>query len=187
MNNTWTETNQNKVWKSILALVLIALATVFAVRQGTNRLQELIQKNGKLSVVISLIAYALLGATPIPSEPLTIFITTLYGPLIAILVATAGNTLAAWVEFFIGGRINDLSDFEKRKAKLPFHLDKLPIDSPVFLLLGRMLPGFGPKFVSVVSGVYQVSFWTYTWTAVISNSVGAVMVSMGGYGLIKLL
>ncbi len=184
--NTWTETNSSKIWKYVLALLLITLATIVALHQDTQKLLEFLQKNGKLSLFISLFLYALLGATPIPSEPLTLVIVTLFGPLLAALVATLGNTLAALTEFFIGGRIGDLSDFERRKTRLPFHLDRLPIDSPFFLLLGRMIPGFGPKFISVVSGVYQVPLWTYIWTALVSNALGAGMIAFGGYGILKL-
>jgi len=185
--NDWIETNQSKIWKIALLLALLVTVSLFAVNQDIGRLQELIQKYGKLGIALSLFVYALLGATPVPSEPLTLFLTTAYGPLIAVCLACIGNTLAALTEFFIGGRIGDIANFENRKAHLPFHLDKLPIDSPAFLLLGRMLPGFGGKFVSVVSGVYQVPLWTYTWTAMLSNLMGAIGVAFGGYGLLRLI
>ncbi len=112
---------------------------------------------------------------------------TLYRPIVTVLIATIGNTLAALLEFFIGGNIGDLAEFEKRQAKLPFHLGEIPLQSPLFLLLARMLPGFGPKFVSMTCGIYKVRLSTYTWTTLISNLIGAVMVVAGGYGLLKLL
>jgi uncharacterized membrane protein YdjX (TVP38/TMEM64 family) len=79
-----------------------------------------------------------------------------------------------------------MTDFEKKKAKLPFSLGRLPVDSPVFLLLARMLPGFGTKFVSLAGGLYQVPMITYLWTTTVSNLIGAVFFVLGGYGLIKL-
>lgn len=186
-NSTWIESNQSKIWKTAAVAVLILLVTLLVLHGDTQQLLEVIRRYSKLTVPISLLVYALLGATPVPSEPLTLFIVGLYGPWLAILLSTLGNTLAALIEFFIGGYINDLSDFEKRKAKLPFHLGDLPINSPIFLLLGRMLPGFGPKFVSIVSGVYRVPIWTYLWTALVSNTMGAIVVAFGGYGIFKLL
>ncbi|NMC84950.1 MAG: TVP38/TMEM64 family protein [Anaerolineaceae bacterium] len=182
-----TSENQGKIARLILAVLLIAAATLVALHQDTHKLQIFLKEYGRWSALACVFIYALLGATPVPSEPITVLLTTLFGPWWTALIATVGNTLAALIEFFIGGRINDLSDFEKRKAKLPFHLGKLPIDSPAFLLIGRMLPGFGPKFVSVVSGVYQVPLWTYLWTAGLSNAVGAVVVALGGYSLLQLL
>jgi len=61
------------------------------------------------------------------------------------------------------------------------------MNSPVFLLLARMLPGFGPKFVSVASGVFHVPIFTYLWTTLTANIIGAVLVVFGGYGLINLI
>ena len=185
-NSTWIESNQSKIWKTAAVAALILLVILFMLHGNTQQLLEVMHRYSKLAVPISLLAYALLGATPVPSEPLTLFIVGLYGPWLAILLSTLGNTLAALIEFFVGGYINNLSDFEKRKAKLPFHLGNLPINSPIFLLLGRMLPGFGPKFVSIVSGVYRVPIWTYLWTALVSNTMGAVVVAFGGYGIFKL-
>ncbi|MEN6436747.1 MAG: hypothetical protein ABFD58_13125 [Anaerolineaceae bacterium] len=50
-----------------------------------------------------------------------------------------------------------------------------------------MLPGFGPKFVSVVSGVYQVPMGTYLWTTVVANLLGAATIVLGGTGLLALI
>jgi uncharacterized membrane protein YdjX (TVP38/TMEM64 family) len=152
-----------------------------------SNIKTFIQQYEQYIVLISLALYAVLGATPIPSEPLTVFIASIEGPLLALILATFGNTLAALVEFYIGGSIGELSDFEERKKKLPFHMGDLPIDSPILLLLGRMLPGFGPKFISIICGVYKVPLFTYLWTTVVSNLMGAAIIAYGGYSLINLL
>jgi len=49
------------------------------------------------------------------------------------------------------------------------------MNSPLFLLLARMLPGFGSKFVSVAGGAFKVPFITYLWTTVAANLVGAAL------------
>ena len=168
-------------------ILFIGSVSLFVLRHDTNGWLNIIQKRQKLSIFISLVSYALLGATLIPSEPLTLLLLKLYGPFLAVTVATGGNTLAAFLEFFIGGNIGDMAEFEKRKAKLPFRLGEIPIQSPIFLLLARMLPGFGSKFVSLACGMYQVPLFTYTWTTFVSNLIGAVMVVFGGAGLLRLL
>jgi uncharacterized membrane protein YdjX (TVP38/TMEM64 family) len=50
-----------------------------------------------------------------------------------------------------------------------------------------MLPGFGTKFVSLASGVFHVPLFTYLWTTLAANFVGAIFVVFGGYGLINLI
>jgi uncharacterized membrane protein YdjX (TVP38/TMEM64 family) len=177
----------HKYLRGLFIILLVSFVSLFMLRQDTSGLLSIIQKYQNLSVVISLSLYTLLGATLIPSEPVTLFLIKLYGPFLAMAVATIGNTLAAFLEFFIGGNIGDLAEFEKRKARLPFHLGNLPVQSPLFILLVRMLPGFGSKFVSLACGIYRVPLFTYTWTTVLSNLVGAALVVAGGYGLLKLL
>ena len=176
-----------KYARQLLIIFSVGLMSLFAFRQDVGKFLAIVVKYPTLSIVISLSLYALLGATPIPSEPLTLLLITLYSPIVTVLIVTIGNTLAALLEFFIGGNIGDLAEFEKRKAKLPFHLGEIPLQSPLFLLLARMLPGFGLKFVSMACGIYKVRLSTYTWTMLVSNLIGAVMVVAGGYGLLKLL
>ncbi|MGE5248881.1 MAG: TVP38/TMEM64 family protein [Bacteroidota bacterium] len=171
-----------------LGIVLLAvLVSLFILKEGPPELLRISQRYHDLAIVVSLAVYALLGATLVPSEPLTLLLVTLYGPLLTLVLATVGNTLAALVEFLIGKNMGDLAEFERRKAQLPFRLGEIPIRSPVFLLLARMLPGFGPKFVSLACGVYGVPLSTYTWTTIVSNLIGAALVVSGGYGVMRLL
>lgn len=186
MNDKHNAVNWSKLQKLLLAVIFIMVTVVFALNFDIHRIEQFIYQYEKLGLVISTFVYLILGVTPIPSEPMTILLVAWKGPLTAIIIASIGNTLAALVEFLLGGGIGDLTEFESKKAKLPFHLGDLPIDSPVFLLLGRMLPGFGPKFVSLISGIYQVPLVTYLWTTVVSNILGAVMVAFGGFGLLSL-
>ena len=39
---------------------------------------------------------------------------------------------------------------------MPFGLGKFPVDSPSFLIGARVIPGYGSKFVSLISGFYRV-------------------------------
>jgi uncharacterized membrane protein YdjX (TVP38/TMEM64 family) len=183
--------HSSKTWGKILKYVPLAIIVIGALLLAFNfdvsELDAILKKYAKFGILICLFAYVFLGITVIPSEPVSILVLAWKGPVVAILLATVGNTLAAIIEFYIGGGIGDLTDFEQKKGKLPFNLGKLPVNSPVFLLLARMLPGFGPKFVSVVSGVYQVPMGTYLWTTVVANLLGAATIVLGGTGLLALI
>lgn len=182
-------TRQNwKKWIKYLPFVLIVLLAVyFAVIFDLDEFKAFIARHERFSLAICLVTYVFLGLTLIPSEPVTILVLAWKGPFVAILLAMVGNTLAAMVEFYIGGGIGDITDFEKKKAKLPFHLDRIPINSPLFMLLGRMIPGFGPKFVSIMGGVYKVPMLTYLWTALLANLLGAGVIVAGGVGILAIL
>ena len=168
-------------------ILFLIFAIFFSFNFDIAKLSDFLQKNENIGYFVCVIVYILLGVTVIPSEPVTLIILTWKGPLIAVLLAVIGNTLAAFAELLIGGSIGDISNFEQKKEKLPFHLGKLPMNSPIFLFLARMLPGFGTKFVSLASGVFHVLLFTYLWTTLAANFVGAIFVVFGGYGLINLI
>lgn len=174
-------------WGKTIPIVLILLAAVFfATRFNLTQLRGYLDRHAYMGYVMSILVYVLLGITPVPSDPVTLLLVAWKGPFVAVGLSTLGNSLAGIIEFYIGGSIGDLTDFEAKKKKLPFHLDRLPINSPAFLLLARMIPGFGPKFVSIASGVYKVSFLTFLWTTALSVFLGMVLLVSGGYGLLKL-
>ena len=172
--------------RNLLLVVLGVLTLALFVSRQMEQVRHLIRASGWWGVVISLALYGILGASPVPSEPLTVLISTIYGPLAATLIAGIGNLLAALVEFFIGVKVGDVANFEQRKSKLPFGLGKMPVNSPAFLIGARMLPGYGPKFVSLVAGIYRVPLWRYIWTSAVSTLVGAAVFAYGGSQLVNL-
>ena len=175
--------------RSILSFgltILVILLLIIILSRHLETIQNFIRQSGWLGLLISIALYGLLGLSPIPSEPLTVMLSTVYGPLTATLVAGTGNLLAAVIEYILGERIGNIASFEKRREKLIFGLGKLPVNSIPFLLAARMLPGYGPKFVSVMSGVYRVPVWRYLWTAAIPTYVGAAIFAYGGFGLLNL-
>ena len=186
MSEVTEESGNNKSLFFLMITLLILLTLTLFVSKQIDALGKFIYDCGWLGLGVSILLYGVLGASPIPSEPFTILVTSIFGPVKAAVVATLGNLLAALVEFYVGCKMGDVTHFETRKATLPLGLNKLPADSPLFLILARMLPGFGPKCVSVISGVYHVPLWRYLWTTFISTLIGAVVVAFGGYKLLSL-
>lgn len=45
------------------------------------------------------------------------------------------------------------------------------------------MPGYGPKMVGLMGGMYRVPLWRFMWTAAIPNLVGAAIYPGGGAGL----
>ena len=178
-----------KSWSHIIGISLFAILLIVIllfVTKEMDNLQNFILRSGWTGLMVSLGLYGLLGLSPIPSEPLTVLLSTVYGPLLAALIAGAGNMIAAVIEYSLGRRINAIASFEKRRKALPLGLGKLPVHSVPFLLIARMLPGYGPKFISVLSGVYRVPMWRYLWTAAIPTFIGALIFAFGGLELINL-
>ena len=66
--HNWVETNQSRIWKTVLLLVVLFTVRLFALKQDFAHLQEVLEKYGTLGLFISITIYALLGATPVPSN-----------------------------------------------------------------------------------------------------------------------
>lgn len=180
---------KKKNYKSILILVgtvivLFVIAKFFSTE--LNQVKDFLEKAGPYAFIVAIVIYGLLGASPIPSEPLTAVISGIFSPWKAMFVATLGNSLAAMVEYYLGGHIGTLANFDDKRALLPFNLGKFPADSPAFLIFGRMIPAVGPKVISLTSGIYKVPLWRYLWTTFVTNLAGAALIAYGAAGVILL-
>lgn len=177
-------------WITGIALVgsvsLSAVAVLYT-RNHQDQIATLIARIGLLGPILVVALYGLLGASPVPSEPLTVINGVLFGPFLGTVIAGTGNTLAALVEYVIGSKIGDAADFEDKRSDLPLGLGRFPVDSVWFLLGGRLVPGYGAKVVSVMGGLYGVSLWRYTWTTALTTFLGAAVFAYGGFGLLSTL
>ena len=53
----------------------------------------------------------------------------------------------------------------------------------MFLIGARMIPGYGPKVVSMMAGIYHVPVLRYLWTTAIPIFAGAALFAFGGRGI----
>ncbi|MBI9051455.1 MAG: VTT domain-containing protein [Anaerolineaceae bacterium] len=184
---SWIEKHQEKIKKFLPVVILMVVATIMALTLDMKVLEAFVKTHYLLGIGLSIVLYVVLGATIIPSEPLTVMIVALGGVKAAVFLALFGNTLAAIMEYYIGRNIADAADLDMYQKKMPKWLQKIPMTSPLFLIVGRMLPGYGPKFVSVVCGMYKVPFTLYLWTTMVSTGMGAVLIALGAFGVFKLM
>ena len=118
--------DRTKLAVVLITVLVIILIVILILSRNMDGIREFLLRSGKIGLVISVGLYGVLGASPIPSEPLTVLLSALYGPFYITIVATLGNLLSALVEYYIGRKIGDVSDFERRRQKLPFNLGKIP-------------------------------------------------------------
>ncbi len=177
---------KSRHWINLIVTVLVLGILVLFVSRDFENIRAYIAASGWIGLLVSLVVYGLLGLSPIPSEPLTVLLGSIFGPFYATLAAGMGNLLAALVEYFLGTRISAVADFETHKEKLPFGLGRFPVNSAAFLMGARLVPGFGSKLVSVVGGVYRVPILRYIWTAAIPIFAGSAIFAFGGAGLFQL-
>ena len=170
---------------TIVGILISGIIVVLALRYFSN-LEFLLKSTGLLGPLISIGLYGLFSVTPVPTDSLTIVNGLVFGTLVGTILATIGNTIAALVEYFVGLKVRDVTGTKGKTFTIPIIKKKFPVNSTAFLILGRLLPGYGGKIVSVIGGMYKVSLWKYTWTALIANFIGALMFAYGG-SLLRLL
>jgi uncharacterized membrane protein YdjX (TVP38/TMEM64 family) len=179
------EPRSNKLqgWITLALTVVIALAIAIYIGQHVTEVETFIGEMGVLGPVISIALQTLFGASPIPTEPLTMINGAVFGPLRGTIFSWIGYMLASLIEYWIGMHLSHIADFEERRHKLPLGLGKFPADSPWFLMLARIVPGYGPKMVGLMGGMYRVPLWKFIWTGAIPSLIGAALFAYGGAGL----
>lgn len=171
---------------SLLGLV-VGLWLLYVVARNIQSVELVLIKAGLAGPAVAILLYGIFAPTPVSTDALTLICGALYGPFYGTLVAWMGNNLAALVEYYLGTRICQNMEFEKKKAKLPFGLGKLPINSIPVLTLGRMLPFYGSKIISLLAGMYKVPLKRYVWTSALINLTGAIIYAYGGFKVLDLL
>lgn len=175
----------NKYWTIIGIFILMGVFYLLA--KHIVDIEKLLYSSGPLAPIIAVLLYPLLAPTPVTTDPITVIVGVVYGPFWGVAIAWTGNTMAAMVEYYMGGKIEKHTKFSVYKEKLPLGLGKLPVNSMGFLVLGRMIPGYGGKIISILAGVYRVPVKRYLWATAVTNLFGAILLAFGGFGLIKVL
>ncbi len=179
------KTHANRI-STVIGIIFFTII-IYLLAKHPHVITDIILKSGSLAPLVAIGIYPLLALTPIPADPVTVIIATIYGPITGVLIAITGMTMAVMVEYLIGTKIGDSLKFEKDKEKIPFGLGKLPIESIPVLLFGRMIPGYGSKIVSILAGMHKVPMRRYLWTSIVMNLSGALFLILGGLGLIELI
>jgi uncharacterized membrane protein YdjX (TVP38/TMEM64 family) len=129
--------------------------------------------------------HAVLAVTPFPSELFVLANGTAYGWFWGAVLGWLGWVLASLMEYGLAARTAKDLDLPAQIAKLPARLQKLPVDHPLFLILGRQVP-FGFHVVNILAGVKGINPWRHTWCAAIGSIPGAVLYAGLGAGVLHL-
>lgn len=176
---------KKRLWQGVSIFVIIFV--LYITFRETDKITNFLLNTGIFAPILTIIVLALLGPTPIATDPIVMLMGVTYGPLWGAVIGTIGNTLAMFIEYFFGYKLAEIFEYKKGKEKLPKYIQKFPIDSWVFLILGRMIPGYGSKVISLIAGAEKVNLKTYLWTSLVSGIFGAIVLSYGGVEILKFL
>ena len=172
----------NTLWLAFGSLIILVF--VYFIARNLRDVDLIIRSAGVAGPLVAVVLYCIFSLTPIPAEPITLFCLFFFGPVIGSIITWIGSTLAALVEYRFGLHMRKITNIERAIKKLPFGLGKMPIDSPYFLIFGRLIPGYGSKIISLVAGVHHVPIKRYLWTTAITNLLGSLLLAFGGYHIL---
>lgn len=174
-----------KIWA--FAGLVIAVVFIYFVAKNLRDIETIVSHAGLAAPVVIIVLYGLFAITPISTDPLTVVTGAMFGPLFGVLISWIGNNVASLVEYYFGSHIGKITNFKEIRNKLPLGLGKLPINSPWFLIGGRLIPGYGGKIISILAGVHHVKLFLYFWTSALTNFLGSLLLVLGGYHIIQLI
>jgi len=175
--------DKKKVWAIIGSIFILVL--LFFLVKNIRDVNTIIRHAGVFGPLLAIGLFGVFALTPIPGEPLTLVCFIMFGPIVGAAVIAVGNTVGAIIEYYFGVHMRKITSTENTVKKLPFGLNKLPVDSPYFLIFARIIPGYGGKVVSVVAGIHHVPIRRYIWTAAVANFSGSFLVAFGGYQILR--
>jgi len=177
--------NRNALW--MIGGSTIFLIILFFIAQNLRDVEMIIRNAGVAGPLMAIALFCIFALTPIPAEPLTLFCIYFFGPISGSLITWIGGVCAALIEYNFGLHMRKIADIEKAIQKLPFGLSKMPIESPFFLIFGRLIPGYGSKIISLVAGIHHVPIRRYLWTTALTTFFGSILLAFGGYHLLRFL
>jgi len=164
---------------------LFVLVLLYFVAQNLKDVELVIRQAGFAGPLVAIILFCIFALTPIPAEPLTLFCVLFFGPIKGSAIAWIGGTSAALIEYNFGLHMRKITNIEETIKKLPFGLGKMPVNSPYFLIFGRLIPGYGGKIISLVAGIHHVPLKRYLWTTALTTFLGSSILAFGGYHVLR--
>lgn len=180
-----TQKNINRFWMILGSL--LTLVVIYYIARNLRDVDTIIRNSGVAGPIVAVLLFCIFALTPIPSEPLTLFCLYFFGSITGPFVAWLGGNFAALIEYNFGLHMRKITNIEAAIKKLPFGLNRMPVDSPYFLIFGRLIPGYGGKIISLVAGIHHVPIKKYIWTTAVTTLIGSILLSFGGYHLLHFL
>lgn len=190
------DTRPHKVWfvrhRSLSALITLVILAVFMSIYLANRptIQHWINASGPLGTIAILLIFLLGALIPGPiHDLLAILAGSLFGFFIGFIIAWLMQFISSIIGYYlVRNSVQEFSAANEYKQKLEKSkwfkwLANLPVNSPLFLIVGRWFPYVGGHIVYIMAGIYKVPIQRFIWCTAISVILPAMEFSAIGAGL----
>jgi uncharacterized membrane protein YdjX (TVP38/TMEM64 family) len=114
---------------------------------------------------LAIIVFALVASAPFSvTDALAVMNGAVFGPLMGSIINAIGIVLAALFGYWINRHASRLLDLDSYLERLPKWVKRFPVGSPAFLILVRVIPGFGGTVATATAAAFRVPVWVHVWT-----------------------
>jgi uncharacterized membrane protein YdjX (TVP38/TMEM64 family) len=140
-----------------------ALAAFVVARKP--EVEQLLGVLGPFAMPLAVVILAIVASAPFSvTDALAIMNGVLFGPLWGSVVNAIGIVLAAIIGYVVALRTSRLLDIESAVAKLPRWVRRFRLGSPLFLIVVRVIPGFGGTIATQTAAALRVPLFRQIYT-----------------------
>ena len=130
-----------------------------------SEVEHLLTVLGPWSYPLAVMIFAVVASAPFSvTDALAVMNGVLFGPWIGSVVNAAGLVLAAVIGYVVALRTSQLLNIEESVARLPAWARHFKIGSPMFLIVVRVIPGFGGTIATQTAAALRVPIWRQIYT-----------------------
>lgn len=144
---------------------MVSFVLAYLVIRNQPHVEHLLRSIGPAEYPLAIAIFALVASAPFSvTDALAIMNGSIFGPVWGSVVNAIGLVLAALLGYWINRHASHLLDLDDALKKLPSWVKRFPVASPMFLLVVRVIPGFGGTVATATAATFKVPVWVHVWT-----------------------
>lgn len=134
-----------------------------------------------VAVPLATLVFALVASAPFSvTDALAVMNGAVLGPFWGSIANAVGIILAGFGGYWINRRASHLLDLDAALARLPAWVKRFRIGSPTFLVVVRIIPGFGGTVATASAAALRVPVWIHVLTmSIVAIPVCTVLAIFG--------
>lgn len=147
------------------ALLAASFALAVFVIRYQPHVEHIIRAYYPWTPPLAIAFFALVASAPFSvTDALAVMNGAIFGPLFGSIINAVGLVLAALFGYWINRHASRLLDLDAYLERLPQWIKRFPVGSPAFLILVRIIPGFGGTVATATAAAFRVPVWVHVWT-----------------------
>ena len=148
-----------------LLVLSFALAAI-VIRYQPYIEQHILRPIGpKVAIPLATAIFAVVASAPFSvTDALAVMNGVVFGRFWGSIIDIVGIVFAAMLGYWVNRHATHLLDLPKALERLPAWVRRFRVGSPLFLILVRVIPGFGGTVATATAAAFRVPLWIHVLT-----------------------